>query len=226
MKRLRKRGLRPRYFLVTELGSKTQRVHHHAILWLGGVSRYSNRGVLELFIKCWPEGRLDWQWVHTRRALGYTTKYVMKEHHYQWSKRPMLGRPGVATWERYVREHHASVGYDNAETVPGWMTVSVLNESTTVRIPSNDFKRLCSDLGVCYTPEEAAAYYRTVLGVPNGPLDVVKCDAILKYRRGLKNEQEKEERKSSGGYRTGELEFTWSAGDSGACSDDASTDEV
>ena len=76
---LREQGLTVRYFLCTELGSKTSRVHHHAICWIPQWNGYSDKTLFQMDrSKIWPYGHSSVSAIRKVGAFRYVTKYVQK----------------------------------------------------------------------------------------------------------------------------------------------------
>ncbi len=164
---LRKRGYKIRYFIVTELGSKTKRLHHHAIAWIPGFNVLSYKRQLEVMFEGWPHGFFNISTVKSLKAFGYTTKYVSKDDNsvgYQYSQRPMLGMDGINKWRSAIFNQHHLEPYSATNPLPPYFNGTVLNKQTSIRIPSKDIGRVYLELGVRYVPEVSKA----IPGVPAG----------------------------------------------------------
>ena len=190
-RRMRKGGHSPRYFIATERGGLNGRLHHHGIAWIAA-SSYAAHGIREFFERYWARGFVNVSYVRNARAFGYAAKYISKDNYYQWSQKPMLGSEFVEDWAELLAERHARRPYRSMAEVPAFVRTNVLRTSRVIQIPQPAFLRTCASLGVQYAPEEARARLLKVVyeGVPNGPLDLQKVDAVARLNRELVSEHE------------------------------------
>ena len=76
---IRRRGFHIRYFLCTELGDQTARVHHHGVCWIPEWDQISSYGIDQIKEKVWPYGFSDFSRVRKVGAFRYVAKYVQKQ---------------------------------------------------------------------------------------------------------------------------------------------------
>ena len=154
---IRRRGFHIRYFLCTELGDQTARVHHHGVCWIPEWDQISSYGIDQIKEKVWPYGFSDFSRVRKVGAFRYVAKYVQKQDRfppgvrgYQWSRRPELGAGGVEMWRDVVLDcrRNRRAGASTVFRVPNRIVLNVLNEPVRIRIPDADVARLSSELGV------------------------------------------------------------------------------
>ena len=150
---IRRQSLAVRYFMSTELGSLTNRLHHHLIIWCRWTAALSYIRTRERLQKAWKNGYVWADSVKSGSGLAYAAKYAQKDQgKYSWSRFPMLGRPGVEIFERQVLANHSVRPYKSRSTMPAFLRVSVLGKPQEIRVPEPDIERLCSKLGVPYAP--------------------------------------------------------------------------
>ena len=94
LKRLRKQlKTKLSYFLVSELGTHTNRLHFHALLYLHELTPYNT--IYETTLKTWPYGNILIDYCNDAR-INYVTKYMLKQQNGQtfalMSKNPALGK--------------------------------------------------------------------------------------------------------------------------------------
>ena len=167
-KRLRNEDWTVRYFCATEFGTTTNRLHHHAIVWLSGRALPPNRELLRLFLSCWTWGRFDWSWIRSKAGLGYAAKYAQKGGKYSFSR--SLGDHKIRHWRSYVGRRHARLKYPNQKAVPAFINCLVLNKRTDVIIPERIFRATCLELGVSAEKPDLTSVMRSVImGAPTGP---------------------------------------------------------
>lgn len=189
---LRRRGHECRYFMVTELGKKNGRLHHHGVLWSCTLihMRYMERKAL--FEQVWTHGFHQQSTIKKQGGMSYAVKYMVKgARNYTFSNRPVLGRAGVEYWYRAVKAAHEKKPYNSQHPVPAYISLPVLKVWQNVWIPDEDRSRLSASLGVrSYEPAEHTLLRARIKGVPNGPLDqeLLKTELIL---RGFKDEETK-----------------------------------
>ena len=174
---LRNYGMVFRYFVATEKGSLSSRLHHHAVVWANepeamalGIYRFWGKQVAD---DDNPIGKTDVQVARSASGLGYIAKYCSKGAIYQWSRK--LGHKAYEGWKRVVTARHEQNPYGSMAEIPCKFNANVLNEFISVRIPQNVFVKTASDLGVPYAPvkNDAESIVRLRFpGVPNGPLDM------------------------------------------------------
>lgn len=182
--RLRKMGLHPRYFVVAERGGKHGRLHHHMIVWFAEPFELW-RSLQRLLEERWGHGFVSYcSPVRDDKGLRYVSKYILKGGlGYQWSMKPQLGKPGLLRWRAQAMAMHQIKPFETVEQVPVFLNANVLNKACQIRIPNQDVRRLCKELGVQYAPDNTNLYANQILtGVPTGPLDV----EMLKLFYGVK----------------------------------------
>lgn len=177
-KRLRKKyGCR--YFCVTERGTLSERLHHHAIAWVDGFSRLSPLEAWTRIAEAWqygfvgPKNGYDRKgrsiFVQSHKALRYTAKYVQKDClKYTWSQRPVLGNTGCQRWRQFVLNQHAVTPFKAWTEVPQFINRNVLGRAQSMRVPERHFRRVVQEMGVPYAPENQLL--KLLAGVPSGPI--------------------------------------------------------
>ena len=170
-KRVRRRFTKVRYFLVTEAGSNFGRLHHHAIVWFPGSPMTSNIALYRQLKPLWKAGFIWVEYVKSPKALRYTAKYVQKEAlRYSWSQSPVIGGYKVARWKELCESLHAKEPFEDWLSVPRYMNLNVFGKSMSVQVPERDFRRLMTQMGVQFAPDEHALFRVMYSGVPSGPV--------------------------------------------------------
>ncbi len=194
IKRFRKSVSSVRYVVALEQGSKNHRSHHHAIMWFH--RKPIMRDNYDGMNKAWGQGYI---WLEPARAAGglrYAAKYCVKDGHYSWSKRPMIGSEGCARWADKIRQHHEHTPFRHSKEVPVCLNTNLLGKRTKIWIPESYVKNTCLDLGVPDAPDSKRAEDDVLrvlyLGVPSGPLNT----SILKERVAVDMYDEKKNRQS------------------------------
>jgi hypothetical protein len=190
----KRKNFQCRYFICTELGERTARVHHHGIVWLEGFNALSQAEIDRTKLALWPYGHSQIVPCRSARAIGYVAKYVQKPDKfgerennervrgYQWSRRPELGAEKIIAWRAHVRAQHAVNPFTQTRKIPAYIRANVLGQASTIRVPDADLTRMYQELGVqSYEPEET----RLLEGVPTGPIDWSKMHDLLKNRADL-----------------------------------------
>lgn len=156
-----------RYFHSIELGSKTGRLHHHAIVWsqdfqdLPAWSPKTRTDEKKCFLeRAWLHGFTQHGKVRGPAGLGYAAKYVTKgQFRISFSQKPMLGRKGL--------DQVLQVARSTGRPVPRLINKQVLNRVCKIYLPEKDFlqARLISGGTMKESPEKV---FSTVWGVPKG----------------------------------------------------------
>lgn len=187
-KRLRKAGCKVRYLCVTEKGTKTERLHHHAIAW---VSHPSRSDTIKLVRSKWTAGHIWLEQVRGPKAFRYTVKYLFKDClAYCWSNG--LGADAIARWKKVVAHRHEKNPYLSWNDVPAVKAVVFGQNQAYAYIPENHFKAHCHQMGVpTPEPEEFERMLRLKYsGVPSGP---VREDLVRSREWKVRDEEESKE---------------------------------
>ena len=75
----RESGYTIRYFICTELGDATKRIHHHGICWIPEWDRLTHSQIQSLRERVWPYGFSDFSRCRKIGAFRYVAKYVFKK---------------------------------------------------------------------------------------------------------------------------------------------------
>ena len=156
--RLRKAGHDIRYFTVIERGALRGRLHGHSILWSNSLTLMGQKAGHAELERIWKNGIVDLQPIRRVGALGYVTKYLVKDlseegtRNYTWSLK--LGDVGFKEWERQVYHeyeqtlmgHYRPFSLENLPSNHLVLPTSFGN--IEVWIPKNRYVNFCKALGV------------------------------------------------------------------------------
>ena len=142
-KRHRNDGIDVRYFVVTERGTKDNRLHHHCVAWVPAFNSWSKKQIYDYTNWSWFNGYVYTKRITTRKVFGYVCKYVNKGAlYYTWSKRPMLGYKAKEAYLSQIEpiQKRANDRYEKIIKVPGFYTGYMMNELVKIRVPESWYR--------------------------------------------------------------------------------------
>lgn len=118
-KRLRKRGFKFKYFLVSELGGDTERLHYHALLWTD--DNISNDDIRE----AWQKGSVTDCQDANDAQMKYVVKYILKGQDRVGQIKLQSTRPAIGSG--YIKKQNALNSYYYNEENKTWSFLFPLN---------------------------------------------------------------------------------------------------
>lgn len=118
IKRLRKRGFKFKYFLVSELGSETDRLHYHALL-------FTNDNITDSDVReSWNKGVTDCQNANDAQ-MKYVCKYILKGQDRDGQIKLQSTRPAIGS--AYIKKTNALNNYHYDEETKTFSFLFPLN---------------------------------------------------------------------------------------------------
>lgn len=153
-RRLRKRGITIRDFIVLEKGLKKGRLHGHGICWINA-GEISNADLYSLLQASWREGICFYKYLYGGTSgVNYAIKYLFKSPlWYSSSRRPFLGTEGRNQYVEYAISR-----YLDDRIIPRSMRIPILGDLKPIHVPINWEKRVREILGLKWSHEDEKYY--------------------------------------------------------------------